>query len=289
MNLATLATTVFRTVLCVLLLYFIWPTVEGFALSYAAAQLLNSILVIALSFKETGIKDARIDLSFLKQAIVFSIAVYLGMIALETTSAIGMVLLKQFRPPVEVGIVSQAQTVARLLMLIPQALATALYGAVIGESGKEQFAARAIRLSFLATLSIGILLAAIAPWLIPFLFKKAFAPSVPYLWALLPATVLYTVPQLYTSLVIASWGKPWHFFTSSAISLAINVTFNLLLIPQFGGWGTVIAYSASVLFMTLYFIALLVKKGGLSIGEIFIPRMDDFNLLMRRLGFKRGE
>lgn len=288
MNLATLASTIFRTLLCILLLYFLWPSVEGFALSYATAQLMNSILVIALSFKETGFKHARIDLSFMKQAIVFSIAVYLGMIALEATSAIGMILLKQFRSPQEVGIVSQAQTVTRLLMLIPQALATALYGAVIGETGKEQFAARAIRLSFFATLLIGILLAVLAPWLIPFLFKKAFIPSVPYLWGLLPATVLYTVPQLYTSLVIASWGKPWHFFISSAISLLITVVLNVFLIPVYGGWGTVIAYAASVIFMTAYYIVLLLKKGGLSMGDIFVPKVEDFNVLMRRLGLKRG-
>lgn len=283
MNIINLISSFVRTALCTILLYLIWPSVEGFALAYFAAQTLNAILTTILSFRETGVRGAEFDVSFLIKAISFTIAVYLARIALETNATVGVILLKQFRPPDEVGLLSQAMTVSNLLMLIPQALAMALYGAVVGEKNKEQFAARAIRLSLIATFVIAIILAATAPWLIPILFKKAFTPSIPFLWALLPATVVYTIPQLYTSLLIASWGKPWHFFSASAIALCVNLLGNILLLSHLGPWATVVAFSASVLAMTVYYIILLVRKGGLRFSEIFIPRLDDFRILLQRL------
>jgi len=281
-NAARLAASLLRTLLCVVLLYSIWPTVEGFAFAYLAAQALNAVIAALLVAKEIGTAGARFDLSFLAKALGFSIAVYLARLALETNASIGTIILKQFRPVEEVGMVAQAQTVARLLMLVPQALAMALYGAVVGEKGKEQFAARAVRLSLLASVALAGILAVFAPGLIPLLFKKAFTPSVPYLWGLLPAMVVYTIPQLYTSLVIASWGKPWHFFIASAMGLAINAGGCLLLVPVLNAWGMIIAYNAGVLAMAVYYVVLLWKKGGLSLRDIFIPRMQDFRLLLRR-------
>lgn len=280
-NLGRLAAAVVRTALCIILLYFVWPTAEGFAFAYMGAQAINALLTTAFSFNEVGLEGARLDARFLVTALAFSIAVYLARISIEANASIGIILLKQFRPASEVGYVSQALTVARLLMLIPQALALALYGAVVGEKGKERFAARAVRLSLAAAVVMAGVLAVLAPWLIPFLFKKAFTPSVPYLWGLLPAMVLYVIPQLYTSIVIASWGKPWHFFFASFTGLIVNAAGCLILIPLIGSWGMVIAYSVSIVVISTYYVVLLIRKGGLNPKEIFIPRKDDFKALLK--------
>ncbi|TKJ44191.1 hypothetical protein CEE36_00155 [candidate division TA06 bacterium B3_TA06] len=288
-NLGRVASDVLRTILATLFLYSLWPTIEGFAFAYMIAQALNAILVTVFAFREVGIIGAKIDLSFLSRAVGFGVAVFLASLTLQANRQIGVLILKMLRSVEETGLYAQAQTFANLLLLLPQALSFALYGAVVGERGKEEFTARIVRLSIFSLLVLSGIVALIAPWLIPALFTEKFTPSIPYLWGLLPGVVIYALPQLYASFIIASWGKPWYVFAASILGLSLNVLLNLLLIPYLGAWGTVIAFDAASIAMALYYVVFLKKQTGISIRGLLLPSGEDFRFLLRRLKsfFKR--
>jgi len=281
-NIARLAADLVRTVLATLFLYSLWPSVEGFAFAYMVAQALNTLLTLIFAFSEVGMRGAKVDFGFLTRAIGFGIPVFFAALTLQTNRQIGILILKSLTDAEKTGIYAQALTFANLLLLVPKALSFALYGAVVGESGKEEFTARTVRLSLLFVFIAAVITAALAPWLIPLLFTEKFAASVPYLWGLLPSVVIYTLPQLYASFVIASWGKPWHVFAASLIGVALNAAGNLLLVPRIGAWGTVISFNAASLAMAVYYIALIKMKGQMSLGQILIPRADDFRRLVPR-------
>jgi O-antigen/teichoic acid export membrane protein len=154
---------------------------------------------------------------------------------------------------------------------------------VVGERDKEEFTARIVRLSIFSLLVLSGIVALIAPWLIPALFTEKFTPSVPYLWGLLPGVVIYTLPQLYASFVIASWGRPWHVFGAGALGLTLNAAGNLLLIPHLGAWATVISFDAASIAMALYYVVFLKKQTGISIRGLLLPSGEDFRFLLRRL------
>jgi O-antigen/teichoic acid export membrane protein len=127
------------------------------------------------------------------------------------------------------------------------------------------------------------IVALIAPWLIPALFTDKFTPSVPYLWGLLPGVVIYTLPRIYASFVIASWGRPWQAFGASMVGFFLNVVGNLLLVPCIGAWGTVIAFDAASIAMALYYVVFLKRQTGISIRGLLLPSGEDFRFLLRRL------
>ena len=281
-NIARLAADLARTILATLLLYSLWPSVEGFAFAYMAAQALNAVLTTSFAASQVGIAGARIDLSFLRRAIGFGVAVFCAALTIQANRQIGVLILKMLRPLEETGLYSQAQTFANFLLLIPQAISFVLYGAVVGEKGKERFTARTVRLSLLFLLVASGITAFLAPWLIPALFTEKFTPSVPYLWGLLPSVVIYALPQLYASFIIASWGKPWKVFGASILGLGINALGNLALVPYIGAWGTVASFNVASLAMAIYYIVLIKRKGQMSVREILIPKAEDFRLLLRR-------
>ncbi|GEM_PF-4863095 len=281
-NLIKLAGDIVRTILATIFLYKLWPSVEGFAFAYMLAQAINSILATSFAFTETGIKGASINSGFLGKAIGFGIAAFLATLTIQLNRQVGVLILKATKSVTETGIYSQAQTFSALLLLIPQALSFALYGAVVGEKGKEKFTARVVRLSLFFILIASVAIGLIAPWLIPFLFTAKFTSSIPYLWGLLPAVVIYTLPLLYSSLLMASWGKPWLVFISSIIGLTLNCGINVVFVSRFASWATVAAFNISALAMAVFYTVILIKQGGLSLSDILIPKKKDFQLLFKR-------
>lgn len=282
-NIGKLAGDFTRTILAILFLYWLWPTVEGFAFAYMAAQAINAILASGFAWSEVGVGGARLDFKFLGKAIGFGIAVFFATLTVQTNRQIGVLILKVLKSTEQTGIYSQAQTFVNQLLLVPQALSLTLYGAVVGKKGKEEFTARTVRLSLLFLLVLSGITAMVAPWLIPLLFTDKFAPSVPYLWGLLPSVVVYALPQMYASFVIASWGKPWFVFGAGILGLGINAALNLTLVPHIGAWGTVIAFNASALAMTIYYVILLIGKGGMDLRHLLIPSSEDFRILTNSL------
>lgn len=282
-NVGRVASDFLRTALTTLFLYWLWPSVEGFAFAYMTAQALNVILATVFAFGEVGIRDARIDFGYLTKAVGFGIGAFLATLTIQANRQIGILILKIMVTTEETGIYSQAFAFVNLLLLVPQALSYALYGAVVGEKGKEEFTARTVRLSLVLLLVLAGITAAIAPWIVPFLFTQKFAASVPYLWGLLPSIIFYALPSLYSSFVIASWGKPWYVFLAGIIGLVLNVLCSLILIPYWGSWGAVAAFNVSALAMSVYYLILLKKIGGLGIRQVVVPYLEDFSMLIKRL------
>lgn len=282
-NLGRVGSDIVRTALTTLFLYWLWPSVEGFAFAYMVAQSLNAILASVFAFREIGTAGARVDFGFLSKAVGFGIAAFLATLTIQANKQIGILILKVIVTTEETGIYSQAFAFVNLLLLVPQALSYTLYGAVVGEKGKEQFTARAVRLSLLFSLLLSGCIAAIAPWLVPLLFTRNFSASVPYLWGLLPSVTLYTVPSLYSSFVIASWGKPWFVFIGGMIGLMLNVSCSVALIPLWGSWGAVLAFNVSALAMFVYYLIFVKNISGLGLRQLTIPTLMDFKVLIEHV------
>lgn len=127
-----------------------------------------------------------------------------------------------------------------------------------------------------------IVLAAIAPLLIPAVFGDEFRESVQALWLLLPGTVALAGSKVLTSYIF-SQGRPLVNTGITVVSLVVTIVADLALIPRFGVNG---AAAASSLAYVAHFAAALYAYSRIS-GQpplaAIVPQRSDAELYIDTL------
>jgi O-antigen/teichoic acid export membrane protein len=147
-----------------------------------------------------------------------------------------------------VAIYAVAVGLANRARIVPNAIATAMFPAVAGLSGQQLggFVARILRHSLTWMLVTVILLAAVAPLLIPLLFGEQYGPSVLPFLLLLPGTAFLT-----GYMVVARYFSARNLHEANlavlGVSIAVNIGLNIFLIPRYGvvgaGLSSLVSYA----------------------------------------------
>jgi O-antigen/teichoic acid export membrane protein len=119
-----------------------------------------------------------------------------------------------------------------------------------------------------------LVLAALAPVIIPPVFGDGFSDSVTALWWLLPGAVALTGSKVLTSYIF-SQGRPFVNTLITVTSLVVTLVALFALVPAFGVDG---AAAASSIAYTAHFVVALVAYGRIS-GQrpldAVVPRRGD--------------
>ena len=176
-----------------------------------------------------------------------------------------------------VGVYAVAVQAGEILWLLAGALSPVLvYTSAEPEesAARDLLAARAVRLSLVATATVAVPLALLAHPLITFFYGEAYAGSAAALQALLPGIVAFAPAAVLAGDFIGR-GRPVWNAQASALTVLVNVITGLLLIPRLGAvgaaWASTIAYVVGAGVMLGRFH----RASGLGWTEIFRLRRSD--------------
>lgn len=242
-----------------------------------------SILISVLLLSSPGLKfEVSRDLSGLKAAVAFALPCYAANTAQFLNYRLDVFVVGFFAGATSVGRYTLAVSLAQLLWLMSNSVATVLLPKVaaatdIAESVRHT--TRVTRLSLWATAICALALALLATQAIPLLYGEAFRPSISALFWLLPGIVVFSVANVLAA-YIAGIGKPTLNFWVSSLSLVVTVALDLALIPKLNIVGAAIASTVSYSVSALMLIVFFKRETGASLRQVLLPTSEDLRLLL---------
>ena len=250
-----------------------------FLVALSASVLISSFLLASLHFR---FQLSR-DLSGLKAAMAFALPCYAANAAQFLNYKLDVFVVGFFAGKASVGRYTLAVSLAQLLwlmsnsvasVLLPKVAATADVGASIHHT------TRVTRLAFWGTAVAGIALALVATQAIPLFYGEPFRPSVSALLWLLPGIVIFSIANVLAA-YIAGIGKPRLNLYVSGISLIITITLDFVLIPKLNIVGAAIASTVSYSVAAFLLIFFFMRETGATLRQVLVPSSEDLGLAVQ--------
>ena len=204
-----------------------------------------------------GILD-RVGRSIVRLALAMGMVQIVNLIGYR----VELFVLEHFKGLGAVGVYSIAMQAAESIWLIPAAVASAVTGPVVHET--EKGATREIRKAcakgLLYTGAVAVAIAAIAPFVIPWVFGHEFKGAVRPLVLLMPGVVAYAPVTVLVVYLTVRRARPRLSLYVSLIGLVVTAVMSVVLIPPYGASGAAVAsaigYVAGGLAAWLFFVGL---------------------------------
>ena len=193
--------------------------------------------------------DKEIFKSLLSLGAVYALAVFIN----SLNYRIDIILLEKLSNAKTVGLYSIGVNFAELVLQVPAAIGLVIFSRSSNASNSAEFSKKMIKpltYGLLIGIVIALLIIAISPVLIPFIYSQRFSGSVPMLQLLMPG-IIALIGYKIIGFDLAGKGKPWVSVFSSIPGLVVNIILNFILIPEYGGRGAAIASSISYTVMAL--------------------------------------
>lgn len=199
-------------------------------------------------------------------------------------------LLAYFLGPAAVGYYSIASMAYEGLLSIPRSLAHLLAGeaSALTSAGSAKLVTSASRNVALLMSVVTVVVAALSPVFVPLLFGSDFAVSLPPLFVLLAAAMLFGLTMCIQTYFL-SRGRPDLISMFLLTGGAVNLILSMLLIPRAGLVGNAAATAiASALVLLLHVVAFR-RSTGLSADRLFIPYKADLTRLRSAARFWKNQ
>lgn len=171
------------------------------------------------------------------------------------------------------GVYSIAVVVAELLWFVSGSLTQAVYGR-IGTPDAARAAAttvRVVQLGVAALLLAAPLLGLLALWLVPRALGPAYGASLAPLAVLLPGALLFGGASALSAYFTNHAGKPQVPARVAALSLVLNATLSLLLVPRLGMVGAALAASISYAASVAVLAGAFARHAGVPWQQLVVP------------------
>lgn len=190
-----------------------------------------------------------------------------------------------------VGVYSIALPVANILLIVPTIISTVLFTRVAAsEAGGSEATARIMRITLLAMLFCGALVAATAWFLLVPIFGEGADAAYTPLLILAPATIFLGLMRIFGS-YFDGHGRGLATSLCSLFAAAAVISLDLLLIPKLGVVGLAIGALCGQGLALVAAAIVFCRLAKLSLSAAFLPRADDFRSMrdlalrvMRRAG-----
>lgn len=178
-------------------------------------------------------------------------------VAASLTYRLDQVLLVAIVPPADLGLYAVAVMVALLTNPLTSGLSGALFGHLRGEKSESVAAARfrqSLRLTFVLSSAVALVLAVFAPLVLRVVFGAGFEPAATALRLLLPGAVAFDVQGVLTTKLLSE-GRPGDTSRGALVGAVITVTGLLTLAPRYGINGAALVTSVAWISQVLYLVA----------------------------------
>jgi O-antigen/teichoic acid export membrane protein len=252
--------------------FYCWLSGEVVCLAVTVG-LIRSLAVPGISFSPP----------LLKESLRFGAAVWLGSLMGMASLRLDVYIVAYFLGASGVGLYSVATAVSSLVMYLPSAMAVALLPRFSSSTSEESYelVGRACRVALLFGFGCSLILLAVGGVFIKTVYGSAFSPSVRAMAILLPGTVFYGLAHITSAYFSGFAEKPLVNALVVAVSLAVGIALDLLLIPTFGISGASLACSAAYLLSIVVTLSVFAKVSGRTPIPLLAVRKDDFCELAR--------
>jgi O-antigen/teichoic acid export membrane protein len=218
----------------------------AFAWVALAESLVGSLgLVAAYRWRGQRLREWRVTGTMAKQLLRDSWPLLLADVVVLAYLRIDQVMLGQMGDPAEMGIYSVAVILAEVWYFIPMAVATSVFPGVVAarESGEQTFYEQLQKyyklMAFLAY-AVAVPVTLVGNQAVALLFGPSYAAAGPMLIGLVWAGLFVNLSIARSSFLVAQNWNRLHAL-ADLLGLLVNVGLNLVLIPEYGGNGAVVA------------------------------------------------
>lgn len=208
-----------------------------------------TLVAILVMLRRVGVPlRPRWDPGYLRQALRFGIAVQVSNVLVLVTGRLDLLFVYRIRGSAAAGTYSIALTIGMLVGTIPLALAQASFPrlANLDEGPARVLTAQVFRIGMVLVVAAAAVLTTLTPVAVPLLFGSAYSAAIGPTMVLVAGGVLWS-GQWLLSRASAARGTPAALCTSFAISFAVMVALDLILIRPYGEMGAAVAALVSAI------------------------------------------
>ncbi len=185
-------------------------------------------------------------------------------------------LVERYSGYASLGIYSIAVALAETLWFFSSAISLSIYGRLghLDHDEAAALAAKAVRHTILITAPAMLALFLAAPYVIPWLYGRDFAPAARAMQILLPGVAAYSLASALSAYFTNHLGRPRMPLLLASMSLVINVVMSVWLIPRMGMTGAALATTVSYGVTAAAALVLFFRSSGLRLDRV-VPTMGD--------------
>lgn len=241
---------------------------------YLIGGLLGSLLLLRTV---QGVRRLTFSLRRSAAAAKFGAQCWLGQVAGTASNRLDQVLLAALASSRELGLYAVAVTIASLAYGPIQAVSAALFPRVA--EGDPGLASRACRITALVVAILAVVLGAIAPAMIPFVFGEDYRAAVPMVLILLVASIASAISVVLSAALVAV-NEPVATMRAELAALAVSIPALIAFLPGFGGRAaaliSVMAYTVRVALQ----LAAAQRAFSTPVRSFLLPTGADFRWLL---------
>lgn len=225
--------------------------------------------------------EQPLDGGTLRPLLSFGSRMWLGAVASMLLARIGQILMAPLSSVEDLGLYSVAITISDLPLIVALAIRDTLYG-VNSKANDAAGITTTTRLTILVGFLGCAVLGGTLPWWIGPLFGAEFgAATVPTLMLMVSAMIC--IPGLMAAAGISAWGRPGLRSTGLGVTLVVNVSVFVLLVPSLGVIGACWTSILSNVVMTGFMVAVASRVIGVPVHDFLLVRRSDVALTSREV------
>lgn len=231
-------------------------SVKGALIAFLLSQLSTVFLLFYFLYKNALLNAGLYQAEYAKESIVFGLKGYISNILTFINYRADVFLIAYYCDLFAVGWYTVAVALVEKIWVISQAVSTVIYARLSNMTDAQEQAlltAQVARIVSFISLLLGVLFFLLAKFAIILLYGQAYAASYQALIYLLPGILALALSRVLSH-YFAAYGRPEINSYIAAIIVIINISLNVLLIPQMGIIGAAVATSIS------YSIDMLLKS-----------------------------
>jgi O-antigen/teichoic acid export membrane protein len=235
--------------------------------------LLNRTFTIRLKFHK------KIILSVLKLGLLFSVSFFI----LQLNYRIDILLLEKMRDATEVGLYSIGASIAEQIWQLPLAVGIVVFSRTANAEDHKEMTERTgvlLRLSFLFSIGIALLMFILVPFLVPLIFGDEYIPSIRIIQLILPGIIMVVMYRILSG-HLAGMGRPEITLYVFLPALILNVILNFLWIPGYGGEGAAMATNVSYTAGSIGYLIIYSRIVKVPVKDILIVKKSDVQQLRK--------
>jgi len=253
--------------------------VNGAIVSVALGNLVMSVAGLWVLRRDCGLGWETPSRLGLQRVLAYGLKYHIARMGSENETRVIVLITGFFASGSDVGLMAVASVIVYRLMIISRTVGTTLYPRVAsGLRDRPEKCALGLRLVFMLTGSVLLVLLLFLESIVSIVFSKAFLPVVPLIWIMGPGVVAYAAGGMF-SIYFLGTNRPEICSWSVLIGLIVNVVSMPLLYSSLGLKGAAWAVTLSLFCHVAYLAVMFRWNTRMPVTSTWLPRLGDIAFL----------